>query len=75
MVGQIHDKHRMPVILTKEDFDFWLDPNNQNTKAYYDGGIFEPYPDDGIRRFPVSQKVNSTRNNGPELIEEVDEWQ
>ncbi|WP_138431912.1 SOS response-associated peptidase [Fodinibius saliphilus] len=74
-VGQIHDKHRMPVILTKEDFDFWLDPNNHNTKAYYDGGIFEPYPDEAIHRFPVSQKVNSTRNNGPELIEEVDEWQ
>ncbi len=61
--------------MTEVDFDFWLDPGNQNTKVYYDAGIFEPYPDDGIHRFPVSQEVNSTRNNGPELIEEVDDWE
>ena len=75
IVGEIHTKRRMPVILSEEDFDFWLDPENENTKVYYDGGIFEPYPDEAIHRFPVSQKVNSTKNNGSELIQEVDEWE
>lgn len=75
IIGEIHTKRRMPVILSEQDFDFWLDPENENTKAYYDGGIFEPYPDEAIHRYPISQEVNSTRNNGPELIEEVDEWE
>lgn len=75
-VGEIHNsKPRMPVILTPEDFDWWLDPENQNTKAIKESGVFEPYPDDGMYRYPVSQKVNNVRNNGPELVEEVDEWE
>lgn len=75
-VGEIHNsKPRMPVILTPEDFDWWLDPENQNTKAIKESGVFEPYPDDGMYRYQVSQKVNNVRNNGPELVEEVDEWE
>ena len=75
VVGEVHNsKPRMPVILTKEDIDWWLDPNNQNTKAIKESGVFEPYPDDGMYRYPVSTKVNSVKNNDPELIEEVDEW-
>jgi len=74
-VGEVHRKKRMPVVLTEEDLDFWLDPGNRNTKAIYDSGIFEPYPDDGMYRYPVSQKVNSVRNNGRELIEEVEEYE
>lgn len=74
--GAIHNgKPRMPVILTPEYFDWWLDPENQNTRAIKESGVFEPYPDDGMYRYPVSQKVNNVRNNGPELVEEVDEWQ
>jgi len=75
-VGEIHNsKPRMPVILTPEDFEWWLDPENQNTKAIKESGVFEPYPDDGMYRYPVSQEVNNVRNNGPALLEEVDEWQ
>lgn len=75
-VGEVHNsKPRMPVILTEEDFDWWLDPENQNTKAIKESGVFEPYPDDGMYRYPVSQKVNNVRNNEPDLIEEVDEWE
>lgn len=74
-VGEVHAKQRMPVILAGEEVGFWLDPENQNPKAIQDSGIFDPWPDDGMVRWPVSQEVNSVRNNGPELIEQVDDYE
>lgn len=74
-VGEVHGKKRMPVILAGGDIDFWLNPENRNPKAIRESGIFDPWPDDGMKRWPVSQQVNSVRNNGPELIEQVNEYE
>lgn len=75
IVREIHNSNsRMPVILNEEDFDWWLDPENKNTKVIKEAGVFEPYPDDGMYRYPLSQKVNSVCNNDIQLIKEVDEW-
>ncbi len=69
LVRPIHD--RMPVILPPELYADWMNPANQDIgelKEYllpYDPGLMKTYP--------VSQLVNSVRNQGPELIEEVGE--
>jgi putative SOS response-associated peptidase YedK len=67
VVQELHD--RMPVILAPEDYAAWLDPENKDA--------------DGLRRMlrpadpapwmlrEVSRKVNSPKNDSPELIEPV----
>lgn len=63
----IHD--RMPAILMDYELDYWLDPDNQDTKSLQE--LLRPYPDDQIQYHPVSKEVNSPRNQGEELIEPV----
>lgn len=64
-VAQLHD--RMPVVLDREDWPLWLDP------AVTDSGllsaILRPAPDDALELVPVSPRVNSPHNEGPDLIE------
>ncbi len=62
---EIH--HRMPVILKREDEAMWLDPNQNETSELQN--LLRPFPADKMTTYPVSQAVNSTKNNGPELIE------
>jgi putative SOS response-associated peptidase YedK len=67
LMEPIHD--RMPVILPPELYEAWLNPDNQNVgelKEFllpYDPGLMEAYP--------ISNLVNSVKNDGPELIEPV----
>lgn len=63
----IHD--RMPVILTPEAMEAWLDPETTDPDTLRailaDGRVTE------IRTYPVSKLVNSPRNNDPRCIEPV----
>jgi putative SOS response-associated peptidase YedK len=61
-IARIHD--RMPAILRAEDHDAWLQGTPEQAAA-----CIKPYPDEFTIVRRVSTKVNSTRNNGPELIE------
>jgi putative SOS response-associated peptidase YedK len=62
-LAQIHD--RMPLTISKSDWDRWLDPD-----APIDEGLLRGHGDlDRIEIREVSRLVNSIRNNGPELIE------
>ena len=63
-VAPIHD--RMPVILAPEDWKAWLNPNE--TDAGFLSGLLAPAPDGTLAMYPVSSRVNSVRNNGPDLI-------
>ncbi|MGE2728500.1 SOS response-associated peptidase [Mycolicibacterium vaccae] len=64
-LAQIHD--RMPLTISTDDFDRWLDPD-----APIDEGLLRGHGDlDRIEIREVSRLVNSVRNNGPELIEPV----
>jgi putative SOS response-associated peptidase YedK len=60
LVTTIHD--RMPLILRREDFDRWLgiepDPND----------LLRPFPADAMTMWPISTRVNSPRNDDPELL-------
>ena len=63
-VAEVHD--RMPVLLTKEQFAPWL---SGEAGAEY----LNPAPNDYLRRWPVSKKVNSSKADAddPTLIKSV----
>lgn len=59
----LHD--RMPVILSPDDYDRWLDPGITDPDEVQD--LLKPYPGE-MHAYPVSSAVNSPRNNSPELL-------
>lgn len=62
---ELHD--RMPAMLLPEEFDFWLDPGNNDLSALKD--LLRPWPDDAITFYRVDTEVNNVRNSGARLIE------
>lgn len=66
-VRHIHD--RMPVVVQPEDFTRWLDCRTQEPRNVAD--LLSPAPDDYFEAIPVSEKVNSVANTGPEIQYEV----
>ncbi len=68
VMENIHD--RMPVILHPEEFDDWLNPENENPDFLLD--LLQPYPDDGIDEYIVSKAVGNVRNNHEGLIQKAD---
>ena len=68
-LAKVH--HRMPVFLPKDRWDSWLDKkNNEIAKVRSLMEVAEPAA--GLRFWPVSDAVNSIRNNGVELINEIE---
>ena len=63
---RFHD--RMPVIISPEDYDTWLTGTPEQALA-----LLKPYPTEAMRAYPVSAKVNSPKNDGPELVDPIDE--
>ena len=61
LISPVH--HRMPVILPPDSIDAWLDTKYSNIDS-----LLKPYPDEAMVWHPVSDAVNSPRNDGPELI-------
>jgi putative SOS response-associated peptidase YedK len=69
LMSSIHD--RMPVLLPREVWDDWLDPELDDTE--YLQTLLEPPPDDVLGMYPISTRVNSVSNEGPELLEPIEE--
>ena len=65
MVSQVH--HRMPVLLDRSGVANWLDDQNINPLAQ-----IQVVDNDALVVCAVSTKVNSSRNNGSDLIEPID---
>jgi len=63
-VSPLHD--RMPVALDAQDWDDWLDPANHDEHALLD--LLRAPPPGRLRVRAVSPLVNSTANDGPELL-------
>ena len=59
----------MPVILTRESVELWLEPDTDDAAVLT--GILRPYSDDGMDAYEVSTMVNYARNDGPEVIARV----
>ena len=68
-LAKIH--HRMPTFLPADRWDQWLDPKlNEVEEIRTLMNLDQPAA--GLIAHPVSTKVNATRNNGPDLITEID---
>ena len=64
LMQPIHE--RMPVILSPDQYDAWMDPNVTDAKHLLP--LPAPYPPEKMQLHPVKTTVNSPRNEGPELI-------
>ena len=68
-VGQLHD--RMPVLLPRDAWQVWLDPDQQDQELLR--SLLGPAPDGVLEMHPVSRRVNDVREDGPDLVDAVPE--
>ncbi len=68
MLAPIHD--RMPVIVPPEAFDLWLDCANVDAQTA--AVLITPAPEDLLEAYEVSNAVNRTTNDGPEIIKRAE---
>ena len=66
VMAELHDRHRMPVILAAEDLETWLDPSAAPGDLQ---ALLRPCPDGWIEAYEVGAAVGNVRNDGPMLIE------
>lgn len=69
-LAEIHD--RMPLVMPAARWEQWLDPEREDVAE-----LLAPSPElvADLELRPVSTTVNDVRNNGPELLERVDDRQ
>jgi putative SOS response-associated peptidase YedK len=67
VTSSVHD--RMPVILGRENYDFWLDPGMTNVQAVSE--LLKPYNASRMRCYPVSNRVNQVQNDDAECSEPI----
>jgi len=63
--------HRMPTFLPKQRWEQWLNPALKAVDQIKGMLEFDD-PASGLQAIPVSAKVNSARNSGPELIAQIE---
>ena len=61
---------RMPLMLTPDRWNAWLDPARTDTDDLR--GLLVPPPAGTMRAYPVSTEVSNVRNNSSELVKELD---
>jgi putative SOS response-associated peptidase YedK len=60
----------MPVILKPQVYEPWIDPENQDVVEL--GKMLKNEIVTELVSYPVSNQVNSTRNNDPSCIEPIE---
>ncbi|PIQ21286.1 MAG: hypothetical protein COW65_10030 [Cytophagales bacterium CG18_big_fil_WC_8_21_14_2_50_42_9] len=64
LMRPIHD--RMPVILTPDAEELWLDEHETNKNLLLD--LLRPYDAKKMKAYPISELINSPANNSAELL-------
>ena len=64
LMKAIHD--RMPVILSPDYYDAWMNAKETNTSNLK--SLLVPYPSDRMKAYPISNMINSPRNDHSALI-------
>ena len=64
LLGEIHN--RMPVILSPETYDAWLDPQLNAPPEI--SLLLCPYPAEKMSVYPVSKLVNNPQNDDPRCV-------
>jgi putative SOS response-associated peptidase YedK len=67
LLAPIHD--RMPVVLPREAWDEWLDPDNQDVTRLQK--LLVPAPEKEFEAYQIGTLVNNVRHEGPGLIEPI----
>ncbi len=67
LMRDVHD--RMPVILPEDAYELWLDPGFHRLGELSE--LLKPFDPALMKRFPVSVRVSSVKNDDAECIEEV----
>lgn len=62
LAAEIHT--RMPVIIEPENYDAWLRASDTAIAQ----ALLQPFPSQLMRYFPVSKRVNSPKNDDPDLM-------
>ena len=60
LMAPIHN--RMPVLITPQDYETWLDPETPPAVLQ---SLLKPFSSEKMAAYPVSSHVNSPRNEGP----------
>jgi len=68
LVSDIHD--RMPVILSPDDYDLWLDPAFRDTASL--SRMLKPFDAALMSRYPVSTRVNHVLNDDADCAKPLD---
>jgi putative SOS response-associated peptidase YedK len=68
LLADIHD--RMPVILSRENYDRWLDPGFRNTGSVAE--MLSPLDAALMKRYPVSTRINQVQNDDAECAKPVE---
>ncbi len=68
MMQTIHK--RMPVILTPEQYDDWLNQDNQSTDKLQD--MLQPYSRDDLKAYPVTSSMSNARFKGKEAVQAIE---
>lgn len=61
--------NRMPVILSPDDYDAWLDPGMTNVQVVTE--LLKPYDPESMRSYPVSSRVNHVANDDEDCSKPV----
>lgn len=64
LIKPLHD--RMPVILDTKDIDIWLNPHTHDPEQLKP--LFKPYSSSLMEMYPVSDLVNSPKNDNPSCL-------
>jgi len=67
LMEPFHD--RMPVILSPDAYDLWLDPEFEGKEKLQE--LLRPFPSEEMEAYPVSTLVNSPKNDVEECIRRV----
>ncbi len=65
MVAKVHD--RMPVILSPEHYQWWLEPKRFDPEFLK--SLLRPYPAEEMECRSVSKRMNTAKIDGPECLE------
>jgi putative SOS response-associated peptidase YedK len=68
LMAKIHDEKRMPAILHMEDVAMWLTGTPEQARA-----ALIQYPDDQLRAYKVSPRVNSPKNDDETLMAAIED--
>jgi putative SOS response-associated peptidase YedK len=66
-VADVHD--RMPVILSAEDYDLWLDPGVTDSARVPD--CLKPFDARLMKKYPISARVNRVENDDEYCAREI----